>query len=425
LKTPVDPTAVDTMPKHPKPIHWAWVILAVSFINLFINYSVRLGYGVVLPEMIRSLEFTRTAGGSIYNAYLFTYVLLTPFTGLLTDRLGARRVISVCGLILGAGVLLMGTTNTLWTACLFYALVGIGATGMWTPVITVVQRWFALRRRGLALGIMATGYGFGFAAMGAVFPWIVRELNWRYAWYLLGAAALIMVVVNAVFLRSDPESAGFRPWGEAGSQTPAPSSGPVHPTPFRFREVFGNPIFWQIGFSYFCISYALYGITTFMVDYAKTQLGFELEKASLLATVHGFSQVVGVLTVLPLSDRLGRKKTILLSNGCITVALIGILLSGRSDLLYVMVGFLALFYGATFPIYGACAGDYFPKTVMGTVIGAWTPFYGAGAILSHWVTGGIRDHTGIYDAAFAVNAAAAALALLIIFSLGGRSSNPN
>ncbi len=413
------------MPKHPKPIHWAWVILGISFINLFINYSVRLGYGVVLPEMIRSLEFTRTAGGSIYNAYLFTYVLLTPFTGLLTDRLGARRVISVCGLILGAGVLLMGTTNTLWTACLFYALVGIGATGMWTPVITVVQRWFAVRRRGLALGIMATGYGFGFAAMGAVFPWIVRELNWRYAWYLLGAAALVMVVVNAVFLRSDPESAGFRPWGEAASQTPAPSSGPVHASSFRFREVFGNPIFWQIGFSYFCISYALYGITTFMVDYAQTQLGFELEKASLLATVHGFSQVAGVLTMLPLSDRLGRKKTILLSNGCITAALIGILLAGRSDLLYVMVGFLALFYGATFPIYGACAGDYFPKTVMGTVIGAWTPFYGAGAILSHWVTGGIRDNTGMYDAAFVVNAAAAALALLIIFSVRGRPSNPN
>ena len=121
-------------------IHWAWVILAVCFCNLFINYSIRLGYGVVLPEMIRDLEFSRTAGGSIYNAYLFVYLALTPFTGFLTDRLGARRVIAVCSLILGTGVLLMGTVRDLSDACLFYAIVGLGATGMWTPVITVVQR---------------------------------------------------------------------------------------------------------------------------------------------------------------------------------------------------------------------------------------------------------------------------------------------
>ena len=35
--------------------HWAWVILGIGFIDLFINYSVRLGYGVVLPEMILTL----------------------------------------------------------------------------------------------------------------------------------------------------------------------------------------------------------------------------------------------------------------------------------------------------------------------------------------------------------------------------------
>ena len=71
-------------------LHWAWVVLAICFVDLFINYSVRLGYGVVLPEMIRNLGFGRAAAGSIYNAYLFTYVAVTPFTGYLTDRLGPQ-----------------------------------------------------------------------------------------------------------------------------------------------------------------------------------------------------------------------------------------------------------------------------------------------------------------------------------------------
>jgi len=410
----MDISPIDPALKKAAALHWAWVILAISFANLFVNYSVRLGYGVVLPEMIQNLGLTRTAGGSIYNAYLFAYILLTPLTGLLTDRFGARPVISACGVILSLGVLLMGTTETLWTACLFYAVVGVGATGMWTPVITVVQRWFDPRRRGLALGIISTGYGFGLAAMGAVFPWIVRHFDWRYAWYILGFAALTMVVVNSVFLRSDPESAGFQPWGRTDPDKSSPLDlKPGEIASHRFSSIFTDMTFWKIGLSYFCISYALYGITTFMVDYARTQMGIPLEKASLLATVHGFSQVAGVLTVLPLSDRLGRRKMILVSNAFITISLVGILMSRNPGLLYGMVGLLAIFYGATFPIYGACAGDYFPRAVMGTVIGAWTPFYGAGAILSHWVTGWLRDTTGTYDLAFILNTAAAALGFVL------------
>lgn len=397
-------------------IHWAWVILAVCFCNLFINYSIRLGYGVVLPEMIRDLGLSRTAGGSIYNAYLFVYLSLTPFTGFLTDRLGARRVIAVCSLILGTGVLLMGTVRSLPAACIFYAIVGLGATGMWTPVITVVQRWFSPRKRGMALGIISTGYGLGFGTMGAVFPWIVQQFNWRFAWYFLGAAALVMFFFNSSLLRSDPASAGFEPWG----QKERINSGKVAQSekPSFVKKVLKYKPFWIIGVSYFCIAYSLYGITTFMVDFAQYEMGLALSKASFLATIHGVCQIIGVLTILPLSDYLGRKKSILISNFAITITLTGILFVSHSwIILYILVGILAVFYGVTFPIYGACAGDYFPRALMGTVIGAWTPFYGIGAILAHWVSGMLRDATGSYSIAFIINAIMAALGFCFFLML--------
>ncbi len=396
-------------------LHWAWIILATCFVNLFINYSVRLGYSVVLPEMIRDLGFSRTAGGSIFNAYLFSYILLTPLTGFLTDRLGGRRVITCCAFILGAGIILMGPVKSLWTACFFYAVVGIGASGMWTPIITVVQRWFTTKRRGLALGILSTSYGLGFATMGVVFPWIVKYFSWRYSWYFLGAGALVMVAANAVFLRSNPESAGYLPWGQ---NEPISQNGPEQENDLEgvsLSVVFKSKTFWLIGLSYFCISYSLYGITTFMVDYARYQLGLPLEKASFLATIHGICQIIGVLTILPLSDYLGRRTTLIISNSFITACLAGIIFSGESwVMLYVFVGIMAIFYGVTFPMYGACAGDYFPKEVMGTVIGVWTPFYGAGAILVHWVGGILRDTTGSYDHVFVINAVMAALGIALI-----------
>ena len=402
-----------------RKFHWAWVILGICFFNLFVNYSVRLGYGVVLPEMIRTLGFGRTAGGSIFNTYLFTYISVAPFTGYLTDRLGARPVITVCLLVLGVGVAMMGTVRSVWPACLFFGIAGLGATGLWAPVITLVQRWFAFHRRGLALGILSVGYGLGFATMGIVFPLIVESLSWHYTWFILGGMALTMGVFNAIFLRSDPQNAGLEPWGQKVNQ--AGKSEPLATTENKvsISQLLKNRLFWLIGLSYFSIAYSLYGITTFMVDYAKFQLGLPLEKASLLATIHGISQIVGVLTVLPFSDYLGRKKTILMSNTFIGAALVGILLAGNSwTMLCVWVAVLAVFHGVTFPIYGACAGDYFPKESMGTVIGAWTPFYGFGAILTHWVTGSLRDSTGIYNHSFFICVLMAIAGIILMSRVG-------
>jgi sugar phosphate permease len=393
------------------------VILGTCFVSLFVNYSIRLGYGIVLPEMIEALGFTRTAAGSIYNAYLVAYISLTPLTGYLTDRFGARRVITTCGLFLGLGTLLMGTADNLLTACLFYGLVGVGATGMWTSIVTVVQRWFADSRRGLALGILSPGYGLGFALSGFIFPWIVNHYSWRYTWYFMGSAALIMMVANGILLRDDPSDSGLLPWGAKGPvftpETSKDASNPKSKTPLSV--VVKNANFWFLGLSYFSISYALYGITTFMVDYARYQLEMPLEKASLLATMHGAAQIIGVIIILPLSDTVGRKRTMVISNAAITASLFATLFLGASWASFLsIVGFMALFYGAVFPIYGVCAAELFPREWMGSVIGALTPFYGLGAILVHWVTGILRDATGNYQYAFTVSAAMAAVGLALV-----------
>jgi sugar phosphate permease len=401
--------------KKSQRLHWAWIIFGICWINLFVNYSARLGYGVILPEMIRTLGIGRAAVGSIYNFYLIVYVSISPFTGYLTDRFGARRVITTCLLILSLGVFFMGTVTSFWSACFFFAIAGLGATGMWSPIVALVQRWAAIKRRGILMGVVSTGFGLGLATMGAVFPWVVENFNWRYAWYFLGGMALALVPLNGFLLRSDPESAGLQPWGQ-----PAAASNPdIDPNPAKtgiaLGILFKNKRFWLIGLSYFAIAYSLYCITTFMVDYAEYQLELSKGIASRLASVHGIGQVLGVLTVLPLSDYLGRKKTILISNAAIAVALIGILAAGKNVvLLYFFVGCVGVAYGTTFPIYGLCAGDYFPREAIATVVGAWTPFYGCGAVLTHWISGILRDTTGVYNHSLVISAIMAFVGLLLM-----------
>ena len=101
-------------------LHWAWIIFGICWINLFVNYSARLGYGVILPEMIRTLGFGRAAVGSIYNFYLIVYISISPFTGYLTDRFGARRVITICLLILSIGIFFYGHCDVVVVGVLFF-----------------------------------------------------------------------------------------------------------------------------------------------------------------------------------------------------------------------------------------------------------------------------------------------------------------
>lgn len=398
-------------------IHWAWIILAVCFVNLYINYGIRLGYSVLLPEMIRTMGFTRRQGGDIFNSYFIVYVIFSLFTGYLTDRLGARRVISFFCIILGIGTILMGTAQNFWQACVFYGIVGMGGAAMWTPVITLVQKWFDVKKKGMALGILSAGFGLGFATMGKFYPVVVTHWSWRYCWYILGAAALLMVAANALFLRSKPEDKGLFPWGQLPEDTAAVKSTPsAQAQKIRFSEIITLPHFWFIGFSYFLIAAALYLILTFMVDYARYELGFPYAKASTLATVHGIGQIVGVLTIPMASDYIGRRMTLILSNTCIALSILSIVFAGGNELwLYASIGFIGAFFGATFPMYGAAGGDYFKREMMGTVIGALTIFYGSGAILANRIGGQIRDATGSFSTPFIIAAVSALFAAVLMF----------
>ena len=394
-------------------IHFAWIVLAVLFLDLFVNYSVRLGYGVILPEMIRSLNLNRTQGGTIFNFYLFSYICMTPLTGNLTDRFGARRIITFFCLFLAIGTVLMGTSGGFGRASLYFAITGIGAAAMWTPVITLIQRWFSPRKRGMALGILSTGFGLGLAVMGLLFPLVVESFSWRHCWYFLGTLALIMVAINGLFLRSSPEGMNLKPWGESpnvdfatSSLKTAPSNPKVH-----YMDIFREKRFYLIGCSYLFAAMALYIVGTYMVDYANVELGLSYRKASFLATLYGLSQVAGVLTIPMLSDRIGRRRTLIGNNGFIALGVLGILLSGGNIyLLYLSVMVLGMFNGATWPMYGACGGDYFPREVMGTVIGAWTPFYGFGAISANFLGGRIRDVTQSFEWAFYLSVISAVIA---------------
>jgi len=398
---------------HSLGIHWGWVVLGTGFITLFVDYSIRIGaYSVLLPEMIKDLGINMTQAGLIRAAYIFAYILFSPLTGWLTDRIGGRFVISFFCLFLGLGAFMMGRATSLFTAILFYGITGAGAAAMWTPIVVLIQKWFGTARRGLVLGILSPSYALGFGLMGLVLPLIVKTYSWRMGWSLLGISGLVLIAVNALLLRSDPEEMGLLPWGESSKSI---SSSPPSPLSFSYGEVLKGSRFWLIGISYLFISMGVYIVSDFIVTYGVIELKMGYSDASTFMSIMALTSIAGSLVLMILSDYIGRKKSLVVTHSLLAFSILLIIL-GRNNIPFVRVGIgcFGFFYGGIFPMYAACTMDYFPKEIAGTVLGIFTIFYGVGAIIGPIVAGHLTDVTGTFRWSFGVGAFAALTAAIVI-----------
>jgi sugar phosphate permease len=393
-----------------KSVHWAWYILAASFLTAVVSYSIRLGYGVILPHMLESFRISKTEGGLIYSVFFFMYTLFAPIVGNLTDRLGARRVITLFCAIMAIGVLLMGTVQSLEGAMLFMAIAGVGISATWAPVVALCTGWFGPNRRGSVLGTITGGVHLGYGVLGVVFPLLVARYSWRLGWVLLGLSAVLVAVMNGLVLRSRPEDVGLQSLGGQTKTIETSIQGKRN-----YQEVFKKKKFWLIGTSYFFIAFCYYTLISFMVTYGTTELGIHYGVASSFATVFAFAATAGAVSVGTFSDRFGRKRSIILSELLIAGSVFLMIAAGPSFwILFPAIGVCGLFSGPIFPLYGACSRDYFEQGVTGTVIGAWTCIYGVGATIAPLLAGYLADRTGTLRWGFALAGVAALVAPVLM-----------
>jgi sugar phosphate permease len=385
-----------------RKIHWAWFILTACFVTVFTNYSIRLSYNILMPEMILSLKITKAQAGGIASFFYFAYTFFSPLVGFLIDRYSARKIIVVFCLILAGGTFLMGRPTSLFQACLFFMVVGIGSSAMWTPIVALVHRWFALRRRGMALGLLSISYAIGYGLMGLILPPLVARYDWRGCWLFLSALAVLLVPLNGILLRSKPEELNLQPWGESpgeGEKSVSPAEGKK----MGYGQLLRMPNLWWVGVSYFFIGITAYIVNIFIVTYGNMELRFPFAQSAQLASAIAFSGILGALLLPLLSDFIGRKKCLILINLSLSASIGLIILAGNQwGTLLIMVSIFGIFYAAVWPLYGAVAGDFFPSGTTGSVLGFWTIFYGLGLVLAPMLGGYIADFTGTFRWSFLV-----------------------
>jgi MFS family permease len=389
--------------------HRGIAIIIAGFFTIFVAFSIRYSYGLLLPEMLVSLAISKTEAGVIYSSYFLTSTLLSPVLGLLVDRYDARAILAVFVALLGAGAYLLSSATTVLQASIFFALAGIGHSACWAPVVTVVLRWVSAKRRGIALSIVDLGSTASIAFWSIIIPFILISSTWRTVWVYVGIAAFLSAGLNIFMVKSHP--------------VPEPGTGPTAAPVIRasirtaYTAILKDKRFYLIGFSYMLISFSILIPLTFLTAYAIQELKISYQSAAALLAAVGIAGAIGKLILGHFSDSFGRIKVMMLCGVLAGAGGLGMAYAQGFTALILYTAVFGVGYGTIWPVYAASSRDLFPKEYGGSIVGLWTLYHGAGSVLAPVLAGWTIDATGTYFWAFILTVISSALSLLLLLPL--------
>lgn len=144
--------------------------------------------------------------GLIISMGLAGMVVGSLTMGQLADRIGRRRQILLCLGIMSVGMLASAFSTSVWQLCTLRVVTGLGLGAMLASINAMAAEFSNLKRRDLAVSVMAAGYPIGGVAGGWIASQLLRSNAWEAIFLFGGVATLAMVPLVLALL---PESVGW------------------------------------------------------------------------------------------------------------------------------------------------------------------------------------------------------------------------
>ena len=285
-----------------------------------------------------------------------------------TGVLPVRVAMLLAAALSAIGFVTIANTGDYWLVLFGYSVLGGAGAGLvYASCINIVGKWFP-EKRGARTGFVNGGFAYGTLPFIFVFSYWFHPSNFSLVLNLVALYMLVVIGACAVFFKDPPKNwwpAEVDPlkWAQerrAASARTAVKNPPAvgQFTPIEAIRTGQLPLMWlalwMIG------NVSLFG-SAYQVPFAKS-LGFgplvAASSAGVLSVVNG----TGRAAVGWVSDRIGRKQTLLAVLLVEAVAQVGLLYTGKADLEvpFLFMAFLAGFGGgAFFPLFAALTPDYF------------------------------------------------------------------
>lgn len=294
----------------------AWILAAIYY---FYQYALRSAPAVMMPELSDAFGISPLAVASLVGLFYFGYSPFSLVAGAAMDRLGPRRLLPGAAAVVGIGALLFATGNhNIATVGRF--MQGAGGVFALVGAIYIATTNFPPSRAATLIGATQMfGMAGGSAGQFLVGPLIGHGVAWNVFWTGMGVGGLLIGAILFVLLPKD-------------EPTKLPGSG-LKSTARGFKTVFKNPQSILCGL----ISGLLFIPTTIFdmiwgVRYLQEAHGLEYGSAVMRSAAVPFGWIIGCPLLGLISDRIGRRKPVIISAALVLLACLGWILYGKPGL---------------------------------------------------------------------------------------------
>jgi MFS family permease len=366
----------------------AWLRLAIAALAGTIGSVGMWSVVVVLPAVQAEFGVARADASLPYTLGMLGFAVGGIVLGRMADRFGIAwsLVVGTCMLALGyAGTAIAGS---LWSFAIWHgALVGIGGSVTFGPLIADTSRWF-LRRRGIAVSIAAAGNYLGGTIWPPLVEHAVASVGWRQTHMGIAIVCLATMLPLAWMLRSRVSLQLM----SATASAAASARGALGLSPQVLQ------ILLVLAGLSCCVAMSMPQVH--IVAYC-ADLGYGPARgAEMLSLMLAFGIISRIGSGF-VADRIGGIATLLLGSVLQAVALCLYLVFDGLVSLYVVSALFGLFQGGIVPMYAVIVREYFPPQEAGARVGLVVMATVVGMALGGWMSGAIFDWTGSYHAAFA------------------------
>ncbi|HSG78434.1 MAG TPA: OFA family MFS transporter [Acidimicrobiia bacterium] len=381
-------------------------------------------WSVFTPTLKDDAGWSKLETQIVFSVGLATFALVMVMAGRRLATWGPRRLAVAGGLALGAGYVVagLGSGTNFWLVLLGVGLIGGAGIGLaYVVPIAVGMRWFP-DRKGMITGVAVAGFGFGalgWVKLAGSWGKLIDNLGIDGTFMVYGAVFAVFVLLGSRWMVMPPDGwlpAGFTPpdkEGEGGED-------------FEPREMLRTPQFHLISLTFAVSAGAglmaiglmkLYPVEA-LVDGGLTEVRADAIAGTAMAVFFSLANGIGRLAWGAMSDRLGRKNSVVVMAGAQGILLfLFIPMAGSEWLLYLGAALIGFNFGGNFALFPALTADEFGNQAVGRNYPWVFLSYGAGGI-AFPILGGWLGDLGNFPLAFSICGVAClvgAIATAIVF----------
>ena len=177
--------------------------LAASF--YFYEYFLQISPSVMTEGLMRDLGIRAATLGTVSAFYYYTYTLFQIPAGLLFDKYGARKVLTLMVLLCASGAFCFGMADNMLLASIGRLMMGAGSACSFVGTLYLILRWFPSRQfpifTGFAQCMGAAGAIFGAAPMAA----LSMHLGWQKSMQLMAGLGVCLAICICLVVRNNPK----------------------------------------------------------------------------------------------------------------------------------------------------------------------------------------------------------------------------